>query len=671
MGVITNIANKLGFVPSEEVTELRKEITDLVKKSNDSWGKLFSMGQEWRLFGDKVTKPYEQIASVYKAVKAIADNVPQANLIFRDKKSKKPIQDDDIIELFENPNPLMTKTDFIQAWVGFFCLSGESMVIKEASVGQLAGTRKLPAELWVFNPSDFQEITDNGRYVLGWRYNKESRVFKPEETIYMRDFNPHSLFRGLSPTKPIEKIIDIDWQTLIFNKAFFDNGAKLGLTLGTDQRLNDETIKRLKSQIEERHKGADNAFKIAIFEAGLKILDDSVTHKDMDFMEQKRFSREEIYGIWKVPKAMFSITDDLNYATFIGQMKMFWNYTIMPALKKVESSINTHLVVGYNPKIEAAFDLSGVIAYQEDFKEKIDTATKLFAMGFTRNEINEKLELGFEDKPWGDTWWISFGQVPADAENDFRSEINNDPEKCHKSAEDVQREIAWKSFLVKQIPLEKTFSGVIKKYFFEQRKDALEALNSFGAEGFRLDWDYQNKTLKEKTKQHIYLGIKDGVDFAKTILGKKDAAFNEEEAKIQSYLTLRLDKITRINTTVREQLKTELSEGIAAGETVMDMADRIRSVYNMASSRSLMIARTESVGAVNGGSNIYYEQAGVKKKEWLTAHDEHVRESHKKIDGEIVLLNNDFSNGLAYPGDMKGEGEDIINCRCTILPKVE
>ena len=83
-----------------------------------------------------------------------------------------------------------------------------------------------------------------------------------------------------------------------------------------------------------------------------------------------------------------------------------------------------------------------------------------------------------------------------------------------------------------------------------------------------------------------------------------------------------------------------------------------------------MIARTESTGAVNGGSEAYYKEAGVMKKEWLTARDEHVRETHKAIEGEEVPTNADFSNGLAYPGDMKGAADEIVNCRCTIKPVV-
>lgn len=683
MAIIETIGAKFGLVPKSEIkkveervrrniaAKVRKKI-EPVKKSS-SWGKLFSIGQEWKLFGEEVTKPYEQIPSVYKAIKAIADNVPQADLKFRDKKSKKDIEDDEIIQLFDNPNPFMAETDFIQAWAGFLCLYGEAIVIKENSIGMATGGRRLPSELWPFNPKHFQEIK-SGRSITGWRYTLEQILYKPEEVIFIKDFSPYDIFRGTSPMSAIDKIIDIDWKTLVFNKAFFDNNALPGLFLSSEEELGDEVIKRLKKQIEQSYKGANKAFKTMIFESGLKPQDVNPTHKDMDFIEQKNFTREEILGIWRAPKALFNITDDINYATFNGQMKIFWSYGIMPVMRKIEAAINRHLVWGYNPKIEAYFDYSNVVAYQEDFKEKVATGVQLAGMGFTRNEINERLQLGFEEVPWGDAWWAPFGLTPVkDSEPDEPApDVAPKPDQePAKSLFDKRKDAIWRGFISKQAGYESKMAGMISKYFFEQRKTALAALNESGAEHFKINWDEQDKKLKEKAEKWVYLAIKDGVEFGKAILGRKSIPDDILESKLTAYLVTRTDKITGINKTIQKQIKKSLTESLATGETIMQIADKFREIYNMASARSMMIARTETVGAVNGGSQLYYEAEGVKQKEWLTARDENVRESHRAIDGQRVLVGADFSNGLEFPGDQKGEPGECINCRCTILPVIE
>lgn len=679
MSIIQTIKRKFGLVSNTDFEQVKAEL-DGMKKKSSSWERMFGIGTEWKIFGDAVNKPYEQISSVYKAIKAIADNVPQADLKFRNRKTGEEIKSDPIIDLFNSPNPYMSESDLIQAWVGFACLYGEAFIVKQMeTVGQSTG-KKLPSELWAFNPKDFQEIAQ-GRMITGWRYSKEQIIFQPNEVIFVKDFNPYNMFRGIPPTKAIEKIIDIDWQSLIYNKSFFDNNAMPDLALVSEEDLDEDIAKRYEKVWEKKYSGASKGHKVAIIGSGLKPTPlGSLTHRDMEFLEQKKFAREEILGIWRAPKALFNITDDLNYATFIGQMKIFWSYGIMPIMRKIEGAINRQLVWPYNPNIEAYFDYSNVVAYQEDFKEKVTTGEALSRMGVPLNAINERLQLGFDKFPWGDVWWASFGlypvssaEAPALSSPGYEDPKEDEDKKdiALKTAKDERRDAAWKAFIAKQGNVERGFSGAISKYFFEQRKTSLSALNDLGPDAFKINWDEQNEKLKDKATKWIGLSVRQGIDFGRTILGKKSLTDDQLNSSVSAYLSIRTDKITQINETIRKQIFNAIKEGTANGETVNQIADRVREIYNMASSRSLMIARTETVGAVNGGSQIYYESEGVQKKEWLTARDEHVRDAHRVLEGQVVAIKSSFSNGLDYPGDQKGDAGESINCRCTLLPIIE
>jgi uncharacterized protein with gpF-like domain len=85
-----------------------------------------------------------------------------------------------------------------------------------------------------------------------------------------------------------------------------------------------------------------------------------------------------------------------------------------------------------------------------------------------------------------------------------------------------------------------------------------------------------------------------------------------------------------------------------------------------------MIARTETAGAVNRGSYIYYENQGVKFKKWSTASDELVRESHTACQQEgAIPFDAEFVNGLKCPNDENGEAGEVINCRCRLVPITE
>lgn len=653
-----------------------------ILKSNSGYAGLWAQVKEQTLFGKKVTRPFAQIPTIFKAIKAIADNVPQAELVLKDWETEKEIYPKDFTELFARPNPLMSYNVFMQYVVGFLMLYGETFIVKVPSIGQMIGTRKIPAELWTFNPKKLSPVIINNR-MTGWRHSGSQEIFAVENVIHIKDFNPYCDMRGFDPTGPIENIMDIDYLSLIYNKVFFENNATMGFMLSTDGSLSDVQRARLKEWLEKKHSGASNAYKTAILEAGLKPVQTGSTHTDMDFIEQKRYTREEMLGVWRVPKALFNITEDLNYATFVGQMKIFWQYSIMPALMKISDGLNSGLVELANPSIFCEFDCSNVPAFQEDLANKVAVAKDLWAMGFTGNEINEKLQLGFDPKPWRDKWWIPISTVPSDvAEESALAPADNpppadnptpapDPAKSLK-AEDARAKLSWAIFVKSQGVNEIRFRGALKTHFFQQRIRLLKTVDQAGTiDGWTvnaLNWSAENDLLGKKAKKFVYAGVLDGEKFARSVAG--DITPAEEEIfkqRLAGLVADRNEKLKRINTTVKNEIAVRHAEILKAGGTLADLAEMVRSVYNKAESRTLIQSRTETSAAMNGATQLYYEQIKVTHKKWVTAGDEAVRETHRKIDGEVVRIDQKFSNGVDFPaGD--GAPEEVINCRCTAYP---
>lgn len=66
------------------------------------------------------------------------------------------------------------------------------------------------------------------------------------------------------------------------------------------------------------------------------------------------------------------------------------------------------------------------------------------------------------------------------------------------------------------------------------------------------------------------------------------------------------------------------------------------------------------------------------QKEWIAANDHRTRDSHRKVDGEVIDTDHDFQVPLIKkgvqigvdlmtgPGDPEAHAENIINCRCTL-----
>jgi len=54
------------------------------------------------------------------------------------------------------------------------------------------------------------------------------------------------------------------------------------------------------------------------------------------------------------------------------------------------------------------------------------------------------------------------------------------------------------------------------------------------------------------------------------------------------------------------------------------------------------------------------------EKRWLSFMTDKAINDHAMVTGETVDYNEEFSNGLMFPGDPNGEVEQIINWRCVL-----
>jgi SPP1 gp7 family putative phage head morphogenesis protein len=123
-----------------------------------------------------------------------------------------------------------------------------------------------------------------------------------------------------------------------------------------------------------------------------------------------------------------------------------------------------------------------------------------------------------------------------------------------------------------------------------------------------------------------------------------------------------------------KKINAETLQGILQGESMDKIAKRLRNVQEMNKTQAIRSARTIVTGAENKGRQDSYARAEadgiILQKEWVATNDGRTRHSHAVLDGAIVDQDKKFDNGLMYPGDPNGRPEEVYNCRCTLVAKV-
>ncbi len=123
--------------------------------------------------------------------------------------------------------------------------------------------------------------------------------------------------------------------------------------------------------------------------------------------------------------------------------------------------------------------------------------------------------------------------------------------------------------------------------------------------------------------------------------------------------------MARIDSDINKILSDGYTQGWGQNAIAADITKRFDQLKDWEAKR---IARTEIHNAHNMAMMQTYEEMDVEYIQWNAASDARVRDSHKKLSGEITKLGEKFSNNLSYPGDTEGNIKEWINCRCVNSP---
>lgn len=121
-------------------------------------------------------------------------------------------------------------------------------------------------------------------------------------------------------------------------------------------------------------------------------------------------------------------------------------------------------------------------------------------------------------------------------------------------------------------------------------------------------------------------------------------------------------------------LRTALDEGLGSYAAGLKVAHTL----GVSENRGVVIARTESTGALNAADLSVAEELEAEgftaRREWLSTQDTRTRPTHDDANGQLVDVDEPFNVGgssLMFPGDPAGPPDETINCRCVTLLHID
>ncbi len=647
-----------------------------------------------------ITQPYAQSVWVYSAVKKIATNIsgtPFRLYTTEQDGEKRYIEEGELHDLMMRPNPDMTSAELWEATQTYLDLRGNCFWIMERE--HIAA---IPDFIRPVDPNRMVPALNKDKTaVIGWAYDAGNHKipFQLHEVLHFKYFNPDDPLMGIAPYRSISMVADQDYFANLYNKTFFKEGAAISGFIETDNSLTDKQFSRLMNQINDRHQGVTKSHRLGLLENGAKFNKATLSQKDMDFIEGKKMGKKEIYTAYGTNDVVQGFFEDVkSYEGMKTAMKAFWEGTLIPRTRHLQEAVTVKFLSYIeNGKIRGEFDLSTVSALKEDFGDKVDNAQKLFDLGYTRNEVNKRMDLGMEDKDDGDVSYLPSTMLPTDGSRDPQSAsqpAEGDDEtkgyKKHRKAfkgcewpnpeekatdqsllgEDEDEEpvhseedvAIWDNLLKVQVPIENKFKSGIRRYFLQSRLRVLSSLNSYY--GKSLPTLENHKGVEPWQASIAAKGVVDDVfgpdeeitALDETLLPLYDVAVSAGATMVAdeigvaftfdaldpTFLKWQEMRITAMSpemvSTVQEALRETLTEGLVAGEGVAQLAERVKAVYDVSLQRANTIARTESASMIEAGRYQNMINHGIKQHKWFTAMDGEVRDSHDWLHESVTTI---------------------------------
>lgn len=677
-------------------------VRDLGYPSTNVWRSLSSWGNDRQVAWEQIEYPdaYRLVGHIRFAVSTIAESIAKLELRFytraRNGKlteiERDPGNPRNVKELFETVNDEDSGFDLKEQLAGSILLHGLSYLELD-----FKGT-SIPRELYVRSPLAVKLLNDGSRQLGSGR---DARVVRSIDMPSFRLWDPKFGQLGSSPLESLALSYGAKRDLDRWLRTFFARGGRVAGSYVSELTVSPENRAILEDYFKQNSTPDRYPFPI-VTAGGLKPEREGLTVDEMKLTDLDLVMLHNVLRVYKIPAAYANIMDGagMNSDVFETAKIQLFEQAVEPLCTRAAATINEKVLgLGYwGPNVVCKFDYSTVDAYQARRLKQGEAYTKLAgAPIMTRPEAREEMSLdplaSIPDELLVPTTMSTESQASAQADAKVQAalapppvpptaagadnggrahesaRVNEDASTPHEKRRDRLRVRAGRNLR----PHERKMERGVRRMFNRQERNAVASLRAQYHRAIDVESLVENgDDDREIAERLIRAVVQDAGEAAISDLGM-ELAFAMNRREVRSWIASKAaNLVTNINETTRTRLRAAIDEAVSNDATLDDLIEAVRTVFSGRRANAPTIARTETVGAYNFGSVEGWDQSGVVEgKEWLTAHDDRVRESHADADGEQVGLDDDFQVGgsrMAFPGDPRGDVSEVANCRCTVLP---
>jgi len=359
---------------------------------------------------------------VDKLMKAIA-SLPWSAFT-KQGKEWEPDEESPITQLLEHPNPFMGRQQVMERLTSHLYLGGNAMLSHII-------VRGVPVELWPVDVAKVRYVPSRTEFIERYDYDRDGEPvpIKPEEVTHVMFTDPANPYWGMSPLQAAARVVDTDNEAVRWNKVAMQNRAVPDGVFAFKQMVTRDQWEEARILVKEQYE--EKARAPWVMGGGAEFHQMGLTPVEMDFIESRKLSREEIAAVYGVPLPLLGFYENATLANIETARKIFWGDTVKPVVEGIANALTRSIVPRFGADLSTtmiAADFSEVEALREDFAAKIATAVQMRNMGIPLNTIIQRLELDIDPVPGGDVPLVPATMIPMD----MAGQPSGDPQQTPK-----------------------------------------------------------------------------------------------------------------------------------------------------------------------------------------------------------------------------------------------
>jgi HK97 family phage portal protein len=638
---------------------------------------------------DNYTQAYAEIWRTQPAVRTVCTflgrNIAQLGLHVYQRVSdtdRKRLTDHPLAQLLSSPAPWMTRYRLLNALVQDRAIYDAAYWLKFRADGTDSGgvdglARMAP---WRTEPKG-----KTGMFAdeFVYRGDRGERSFPRDQVVHFRGYNPTDDVNGAPPIEALRRILAEEWEASRMREQILRNGARVSGYIhrpAPDNGGKDwgkEARERFARGWKQQYTGGGpETGGTPILEDGMTFVPAAQTATELQYVQVRKLTREEVAAAYHIPPPMVGILDHATFGNIEEQHKMLYMDTLGPWLTEFQEEIELQLLSDFGDTSGVYVEFNLAEKLKGSFEEQAAALqTSVGAPWMTRNEARARQNL--PSLEGGDELITPLNVLVGGQASPTDSGTQNElaaPAPAAKavtagnvvvhSGPVISRDSTDAPLHIKSGPRDEDAAAAkqtLVRFFKRQRAAVLSAMGAKDPQW----WDAKRWDRELSDDLYALSAMVTEEVAAETMksLGLDPADYSM--ARTENFLRAIAEaRAGAINSTTRDQLV----KALAAPEDVDVETSTPAGVFDQAEgSRSDQAAKTlaTTLGAVAVAEVGKQINRPKTTKTWLTT-SSNPRASHSAVSGETVPIDGTFSNGMTGPGDPTGGVDEVAGCSCVL-----